>query len=434
MNSRFKWTIVGSSTCVAVLLLIGARTGRAVSTDDAYSHLKVYTEVLERIKLEYVEEPDMKSVTLGAIDGLLESVDPFASYLSPDEYRQYLLTEETAKGGVGVILAKRYGYVAVVDSIPGSPADKANLSTGDLIESINGVATRDMPLAYAEQLLRGAPNSTIEISLLRLRTPDPQKIKLTRAAVELPAVTAKLMPDNVGYVHVFSVAEGRVEAAKAEIQKLKKAGAKYIVLDLRHCSTGAQANGIGLANLFLEKGEIASLRGQTADKKQFEAQPENTVWTGPVVVINDRATAGGAEIASAALLDDKRAQIVGERSYGDASLRKTIEMKNGGGAIILSVAKYYSPSGKAIQDSGVTPSVPITETDIGSDNDEDGTATAENAPKPTGDTLLKQAVELVTGRATLASLNGTNANPESGTVAGAPPPIIQKAPAVAQPH
>src|ERR1700734_2653010 len=184
MNSRFKWTIVGSSTCVVVLLLLGARNGRAVAPDDVYGHLKVYTEVLERIKLEYVEEPDMKSVTLGAINGLLESVDPFASYLNADQYRQYEKGVDTGKASVGLILAKRYGYVAVVDALPGSPADKANINTGDLIESINNVATRDMPLAYAEQLLRGDTGSTIEISVLRLKNPgDPQKMTLTRAVI-----------------------------------------------------------------------------------------------------------------------------------------------------------------------------------------------------------------------------------------------------------
>ena len=155
MTSRFKWTIVGSS-CVVVLLLVGALNGRAVSPDDVYGHLKVYSEVLQRIKLEYVEEPDMKSVTLGAINGLLESVDPFASYLNPDQYRQYEKLHDQKRADVGLVLAKRYGYVAIVDAVPGSPACQSqSVHTGDLIDSINGVATRDMPLAYAEQLLRG---------------------------------------------------------------------------------------------------------------------------------------------------------------------------------------------------------------------------------------------------------------------------------------
>src|SRR5579875_1645461 len=201
MTNRFKWTVVGSSTCMVALLLVGARSGRAVSADDVYGHLKVYTEVLERIELEYVETPDMKNVTLGAINGLLESVDPFASYMSADQFRQYEKGEDTAKAGVGLILAKRYGYVAVVDSLPGSPAEKANIGNGDLIESISNIATRDMPLAYAQQLLRGDAKTTVEITILRLKNPDPQKLTLTRAKVPYPDVTAKMLPNDVGYIH-----------------------------------------------------------------------------------------------------------------------------------------------------------------------------------------------------------------------------------------
>lgn len=424
MNSRFKWTIVGSSTCVVVLLLLGAKNGRAVAADDVYGHLKVYTEVLERIKLEYVEEPDMKSVTLGAINGLLESVDPFASYLNADQYRQYEKTADTARAGVGLILAKRYGYVAVVDALPGSPAEKANISTGDLIESINNVATRDMPLAYAEQLLRGAQNSTIEITVLRLKNPDPQKITLTRQDVPLPDVMAKLMPNDVGYVHVASLAGDRLAQAKTKVQDLKKQGAKYVVLDLRHCSTGEQDKGIGLANLFLDSGEITYLQGQKTARKQYDAAPDGDVWKGPLVIITDRATAGGAEIAAAALMDDKRAQVVGERSYGDASLRKTIQMDDGG-AVILSVAKYYSPSGKAIQDTGVVPTVQLAENDNSPELDQDGNPIPGTGSKSTEDNLLKQSIDLVTGKTSIAQLmNGTN----GPIVAGSGHPIVEKAP------
>ncbi|MBV9761982.1 MAG: PDZ domain-containing protein [Acidobacteriaceae bacterium] len=403
MNNRFKWTVVGSSTCVVVFLLLGAKNGRAVAPDDVYGHLKVYTEVLERIKLEYVEEPDMKSVTLGAINGLLESVDPFASYMNADQYRQYEKSEDTARAGVGLIVAKRYGYVAVVDVLPGSPADKANIVTGDLIESINNVATRDMPLAYADQLLRGDPNSTVEITVLRLRNPEPQKLTLTRANIPFPAVTAKMLPNSVGYLHVGSLAGARVDETKDKLQDLKKQGAKYIVLDLRHCSTGEQEKGVPLANLFLENGEIAYLQGQKTERKEFDAKGADDVWKGPLVVITDRATAGGAEIAAAALLDDKRAQVVGERSYGDASLRKTIQMDDGG-AVILSVAKYYSPSGKAIQDTGVVPSVQLAENDNSPDYDQDGNPIPGTAPKNSEDNLLKQSIDLVTGKTTIAQL------------------------------
>ncbi|MFL6464977.1 MAG: S41 family peptidase [Bryobacteraceae bacterium] len=415
---------MGSSTCVVVLLLLGAKTGGAVAVDDVYGHLKVYTEVLERIKLEYVEEPDMKSVTLGAINGLLESVDPFASYLNADQYRQYEKGEDTAKAGIGVVLAKRYGYVAVVDALPGSPAEKANISTGDLIESINNVATRDMPLAYADQLLRGEPNSKVEITVLRLRNPDPQKLSLSRAAVPYPAVSAKLMPNEVGYIHVTSLAGNRLSEVKSRLQDLKKQGAKYVVLDLRHCSTGEQETGVTLANLFLDSGEITYLQGQKTAKQDFTAKSGNQIWSGPLVVITNRATAGGAEIAAGALLDNKRAQVVGERSYGNAGLRKTIQMDDGS-AVILSVAKYYSPSGKAIQDTGIVPTVQLAENDAAPELDQDGNPIPGSAPKNSEDNLLKQSIDLVTGKTTVARLMNDANGPVLG---GQQHPIIEKSP------
>ena len=427
MNSSFKWTVVGGSACVVGLLLLGAHSGRAVVADDVYGHLRVYTEVLEHIKLEYVEEPDMKSVTLGAINGLLESVDPFASYLNADQYRQFSKGEDTAKAGVGLVLAKRYGYVAVVDALPGSPADKANISTGDLIETINNVATRDMPLAYAEQLLRGDANTTVEVSVLRLKNPgDPQKVSLTRLVIGAPELNAKVMANDVGYLHMTTLSGNRVEQAKAKLLDFKKQGAKYVVLDLRHCSTGDQEKGIPLANLFLDSGKITSLQGQKTEKKEFEAKADADVWKGPLVVITDRATAGGAEIAAAALMDDKRAQVVGERSYGDASLRKTIQMDDGG-AVILSVAKYYSPSGKAIQDTGVVPTVALAENDNSPEVDQDGNPVPGSEVKNPEDNLLKRSIELVTGKTTIAQLtNDPNALPTEAAPAGNDHPTIRK--------
>jgi carboxyl-terminal processing protease len=419
MNNRFKWTIVGSSTFVVVLLLVGAMNGRAVAPDDVYGHLKVYTEVLERIKLEYVEEPNMKNVTLGAIDGLLESVDPFASYLNADQYRQYEKTHDSDKAGVGLILAKRYGYVTVVDALPGSPADKASIATGDLIDSINGVATRDMPLAYADELLRGDPGSTVTISILRMKNPDPQKLVLTRVPTEFPAVIGKMMPTDVGYIHIESLEGNRVDEVKAKLNELKKQGAKYIVLDLRHCTTGANDNGVALANLFLNKGEITYVEGQKYPKQEFDAKPQDDLWTGPLVVITDHATAGASEIAASALLGDKRAEVVGERTYGDASIRKTIEMDDGG-AVILSVAKFYSPDGKAIQDTGVVPSVQIAENDNSPELDQDGNPIPNSAPKNPEDNLLERSIDLVTGKTTIAQLNGAPDSSSSAPVVAQP--------------
>ena len=178
-----------------------------------------------------------------------------------------------------------------------------------------------------------------------------------------------------------------------------------------------------MANLFLDGGEITYLQGQKTAKKEFDAKADDDVWKGPLVVITDRATAGGAEIAAAALLYDKRAQVVGERSYGDASVRKTIEMDDGG-AVILSVAKYYSPDGKAIQDTGVGPSVQIAETDNTPELDENGNPIPGTTPKNSEDNLLKQSIDLVTGKTTIAQLM----NEVNGPIVTPPPPIIQKSP------
>lgn len=402
MNSRFKFVMVTSSTLLVVLLLAGARYGRSASPEDTYRHLAVYTEVLSRIKSDYVEEPDMKSVTLGAVNGLLESVDPYASYLNADQYKQYLKTNDQGKAGVGLLLSKRFGYVNIVSAIPGSPAAKAGLATGDVVESINGVATRDMPLAFADILMRGDAGSTVELGILRLRKPEPQKISLTRQKIDYPAVTGKMV-DGVGVIEVRSLETDQVKEVDAQVKSLEKQGAKRFVLDLRNCASGSPERGMELASLFLDKGLITYSQGQKSPRQDFNATGQPVDAKLPLVVIANRGTADGAEIAAAALMDDKRAQVVGERTYGDAAVRKAITMDDGA-AVILSVAKYYSPSGKAIQDTGVTPNVPVADADMAQDQTDDETGPpAPEAPKSSEDLMMKKALEVVKQDASVAA-------------------------------
>jgi carboxyl-terminal processing protease len=393
MNSRLKYLVVTVSTFVVIVLLLGARQSAGQSSDDQYKHLAVYTEVLSRIKSDYVEEPDLKGVTLGALNGLLESVDPYASYLSADQYKQYLKSVGTKKAGVGLVLAKRLGYVGIVDAIPGSPGDKAGLNTGDILESINNVSTRDMPLVYAEMLLDGG--STIEVGVLKFTNPEPTKVSLTRAVIHEPPVTIKMLPDQIGLVQANFFDSTKLYDLRGKVEDLQKQGAKKLILDLRNNSTSAPEDGVKVANLFIEKGLIGYTMGQKSPRQNFDAVAGSSMSKLPLVVIANRGTAGGAEIAAAALLDSKRAEVVGERTYGKAGVRKAITMDDGG-AIILSVAKYYSPSGKAIQDTGVTPSVPVTEAQPQLEADDD-TAPVEPARVPKGeDVLLKKAIEVAT--------------------------------------
>ncbi|MSV29282.1 MAG: carboxyl-terminal protease [Bryobacterales bacterium] len=398
MSSRAKLMVVLSSTGLVVFLLLGAMLGKSAAPEGAYRHLAVYTEVLSRIKSEYVEEPDLKSVTLGALNGLLESVDPFSSYLNADQYKEYQKKKDSQKGDVGLVLSKRFGYVGVVASVPGSPAGKLGLTTGDVLETIKGVATRDMPLAYAELLLRGEPGTSIEISVLRVRKPEPQKITLTRSAVSYPPVSSKMLADGIGYIRSETLAAGKVKEVAAAVTGLERQGAKKLVLDLRNCAVGGAEEGIALANLFIAKGKIGYLLGQRFARQDFEADAAKAITKLPLAVITSRGTAGPAEVAAAALLDSKRADLVGERTYGDAAVRKPVTMEDGG-AVILSVAKYYSPAGKAIQDAagGVTPQTLVQEPDSQIELDQDGEPVVkEDAEKKPGeDVLLKKAVEIL---------------------------------------
>ena len=403
-----KFLVVMGSTCMVLLLLLGSVMGKSSNPNGAYPHLGVYTEVLSRIKSEYVEEPDMKSVTLGALNGLLESIDPFASYLNPDQYKDYLKNQNAHKAGVGLILSKKFGYVGVVGVVPGSPAAKAGIGSQDMVETIKGIATRDMPLAYAKMLLEGEAGTPVDLTVVRVRRPEPQKLKLTRAMIAYPAVEAKMLPDQVGYIRPETLAPGKVREVAAAVDRLKSQGAKKLVLDLRNCSVGAPDEGVALANLFLSKGLITYLQGQRVPRKNFDAEAARTVSELPMSVITNRGTADGAEIAAAALLDNKRGQVVGERTYGDASLRRAITMDDGG-AIILSVAKYYSPAGKAIQDTGVTPGVLVNEPEAQVELDDNGEPlpeAPEAQPKPQDDPLLKKAIEVLASPQVAAAKSG----------------------------
>jgi carboxyl-terminal processing protease len=393
MNNRLKYLVVSSSTCLTLLLLVGSVLSKGASPDDTLKHIGVFSE--------YVEEPDMKSVTLGALNGLLEAIDPFASYLNADQYRDYLKNKDVKRADVGLILSKKFGYVGVVGTVPGSPAAKAGFSTGDMIESIKGIGTRDMPLAYASLLLQGDSGTSIDLSVVRVRRPEPQVMKLTRANLTLPSVESKMLPDQVGYINIDALSAANVKEVAAAVQKLQKDGAKKLLVDVRGCALGSPEDGIALANLFVNKGRIAYLQGQRVPRQNFDADESKAITTLPVAVLTNRGTADAAEILAAAVQDNKRGKVVGERTYGDAAQRKAITLDDGS-AIILSVAKYYSPDGKAIQDTGVTPATIVAEQDAQIEYDDNGEPLPESIEQQQNqqknvadDPVVKKAIEVL---------------------------------------
>jgi len=403
MSTKLKVTILASSLAVLLFTFGGSFVSvRASSNDGAYRQLSVYSEVLSRIRSEYVEEPNIPGVTEGALHGLLESLDANSSYLSPAEWKHYKSIKIEGKADIGAAVSKRFGYADVIAVIPGGPADKAGIENSDILESIEGKSTHDMSLAEIHSILVGEPGTTVTVAVVRPRRAEPQKIVITRDMVTIPPVEDKMLADNTGYIKVDAFPEGKSQEIAAKIRDLQKQGAKKLVLDLRNSASGEESEGIATANLFLDHGTITYLQGQKYPRQAFNAEPSKDITKLPVAVLVNRGTAGPAEIVAAAILENARGDVVGDKTFGDGSIQKTIEMRDNG-ALILSVAKYYSPSGKAIQDVAVTPNVVIADNqDDAGLPDEDAQPAAPDAPKTKPKNLqddqLNKALEVLKNR------------------------------------
>ncbi len=400
---KTKAAILVTSFGVLLFVVAGSLGGvHASSGDGSYRQLQVYSEVLSRVRSEYVEDPNIPKVTDGALHGLLESLDSNSSYLTAEAYKVYKTHKAEAKGEIGATVSKRFGYAAVVSVLPGSPAEKAGIESTDIFESIEGVSTRDMSLPEIHNVLSGTPGSTVTVSVVRARKAEPQKIVITRDVVTIPAASDKMIEDGIGYLKPQTLTKGKSQELAGKIKFLEKSGAKKLVLDLRNVSDGDEAEGVAAANLFLNHGTITYLQGQKFPREAFNADPAKCVTTLPIAVLVNRGTAGAAEVVAAAILENARGDVVGDKTFGDGSVQKTIELPDGG-ALILSVAKYYSPSGKAIQDAAVTPNVVVADEadSVIPDDDEDQQSTPDQEVKPKSpqDDQLNKAVEVLKSRA-----------------------------------
>jgi carboxyl-terminal processing protease len=403
MSTKFKAAILIPSAAVLLFTVVGTMDGvRASNNDGAYRQLQVYTEVLSRVRSEYVEDPNIPAVTDGALHGLLESLDSDSSYLTPEEYKEYKAHQTEGRADIGAAISKRFGYAAVVSVIPGGPADKAGLQDTDILEAIEGKSTREMSLAEVHDLLSGQPGSNVTVSVVRARRAQPDKVVVTREVVNVPPVTEKIMADNIGEIKVDALTKGKSQEIANKVKSLQKDGAKKLILDLRNCAEGEESEGIATANLFLNHGTITYLQGQKFPREAFNADPSKDITSLPLVVLVNKGTAGAAEIVAAAILENARGDVVGDKTFGEGSVQKVIDLPDGS-ALILSVAKYYSPSGKAIQDTAVTPNLVVADADedVPVPDDEDNAAPPEETKKPQPpqeDQQLQKAVEVLKNR------------------------------------
>jgi carboxyl-terminal processing protease len=351
--------------------------------DGAYRQMNVYQQVLKRIQTDYVTEPNMNDVTTGALHGLLESLDADSSYLTPTEYKIFKDRPATGVAQVGLTVSKRFGYATVVNVLPGSPADKEHVNDGDVIESIGDQSTRELSLAVIRMLLDGKPGTTVSLSLVRPRKADPDKLNLTRVIVPVPAMSEQQYENaSILYLKPVVINKVRVDEVAA---KVKNAKTRKILLDLRDVSGGDPDEGMRLANLFINQGTLGALEGQKFPKQTFSADPARCISTAPLAVLVNRGTYGAAELTAAAIEGAKRGDVVGERTFGEGSVQKTIDLPDGA-ALLLTIAKYQGPDGKKIQDEAVVPTVQVGQAPD-DDNDTDSPAK--------GDEPLNKALQLL---------------------------------------
>lgn len=354
--------------------------------DGAYQEMRIYAEVLQKIQNDYVTQPDIHDVTNGALHGLLDSLDADSSYLTPTEYKIYKDRPTGGTAQIGITVSKRFGYATVVNVVPGSPADKDHLVDGDVIEAIGGQTTHRLSLAVMRMMLEGKPGSTVEIAVVRPFKPEPDKLVIPRANIVVPPMTVTEYDNSaILYLKPGVLNEARVNQIAARIKAAGKN--EKILLDLRDTSGKDEQQGVRLANLFIKQGTLAMLVGQKYPEQTFTADPAKCITSAPVDVLVNRGTYGAAELAAGAIEADKRGDVIGERTFGEGSVQKTFNLPDGA-AVLLTVAKYETPSGDKIQDKAVTPTVAV-----------DQPSEDEFAPAPKTDETLEKGLQLLEAKA-----------------------------------
>jgi len=329
---------------------------------DLYKKIDLFGEVLERISKEYVDEVDQSKSMDSAINGLLQSLDPYSAYMTPESF-EGMQTETSGEfGGLGIEVGMEAGVVKVISPIDNTPASKAGLKAGDYIVKINNTQVQGKTLMQAVDLMRGPVGSSIEITVRRRGVKKALIFNITREVIQVQSVKSELIDNNIGYIRLTSFNENSSEQIKEKINKLNKnKDLKGYILDLRNNPGGLLSQAIKISDFFLENGEIVSTRSRQAseNRKWFAKKGDLTNGKTLIILIN-YGSASASEIVAGALKDHKRAIILGENSYGKGSVQSIIPLKNRG-AIRLTIAKYYLPSGKSISEVGVTPDIEVAE-------------------------------------------------------------------------
>jgi carboxyl-terminal processing protease len=391
MSSRSRLFVALTSTAIACYLTAGV-VGRALG-DSTYGQLALFNEVLQLVLTAYVDPVNVDRVMRGAELGLTEALDGDSAYLDASEFREYQRPSRTDEAEVGLALTRRIGFLMVVAVRHGSPAERAGLHTGDLIKTIDGRHTRTVGVPVAERLLRGAPGSAIELAVLRNST-DPRRFSLVREKIAPAAPMQELLADGVGLLRVSDFSEGTAATVHSEIETLRRSGAERLVLDLRGAAFGSYDEAVHVAELFLKGGVVTRLTPRHGETRTLSAEPHRGVWHLPLAVLIDAGTSGPGEIVAAALAEGERATLVGSHTLGRAAVQRAMPLAEGG--LVLTVARYFTPGGKAIHGQGIEPKVAVA-----------SRRDVDQEEAPAGDPVLDKAIEVLRGSADkkAASLN-----------------------------
>jgi carboxyl-terminal processing protease len=320
---------------------------------EPYKELGLFMDVLHRVWNDYVEVPDMNNAHEGAMRGLMDALDPYSSFLTKAQYEDLQKRKESGPAGAGMVLSKRSEVLYVVSCDRNGPAAEAGVRPGDYLIAVNGQPVEDKNLLEVDSLLRGQAGSKTKVTLFRGSRTKTMDLEVTLRSPSATPVGSRMLDGNVGLLTVFSLNSPAVEQAKVKLKTLISAGAGKLILDLRDCADGTPADGAELANFFMRTGVIYFSRNRKGEKVQVvEAVPEKFITDLPLAALIDGSTGGAAEITAGALQDQKRAAIVGEKSFGIGSSQKTIQLKSGA-MLILTTTKFCTPSGKIIQDESL---------------------------------------------------------------------------------
>jgi carboxyl-terminal processing protease len=420
MSFRTKFILILLSATLTLYTVVGGwiSTRAQQPANDPNAQLRIFESVLTHIQNDYVDEPNMEKVRAGALRGLAYGLDPYSTYLSPEQVREYNAGNKGNLVGIGAELSQVASYLYVIAPMKGSPADQAGIKAGDIIEYIDNKATRDISLYDAKQLLNGPGGSEVKLRVLRANS-SPLTVSVKRGTARAAAAESRMEAGRVGVLRINSFADGEAVEARNRLQDLIKQGAQKIVIDLRDTAGGSLAEAVAVANLFIKDGVIAQTVGREGKAlKTFSADPKAAIFSGPVIALIDTGSAGAAEVVASALLERDRGQVVGEKSFGAGTEQQLFSLRGGDG-LLLTTVKWASSAGKTFlgedrAHSGVTPTVEVKGQEVaevdpdeltGNDDDpvakpESGAEKREAVPAPAvkppaEDLQMKKALELL---------------------------------------